>query len=225
MNKLKFTISMLAITLLFSCSNPLDTVYVKDSDPKDNKEVFESLELEQRKLLFAAVMRSSFDKEFEVEGKTFGEIIESQKEYNIEKERKEAEREAKEEQLRKEREAKLMALRNSVDVIVTGKRFNNAEYSWDEALIYTFSVNNKAEKDIKALKGAIIINDQFDKELQRLGFEYEKPLLKGEQKEVTYQYGIGISAKDKIKSVKLEDTKILWEPEIVIFSDGEQLSL
>lgn len=99
------------------------------------------------------------------------------------------------------------------------------EYDYQEFITYRFILNNKSKKTIRAIKGGVTFTNIFDEEIQTLKFVYDQPIKSGQQ--ITYNattdYNQFIDEDRTLRSKKLEDLKVIWKPEKIIFEDGTTL--
>jgi hypothetical protein len=99
----------------------------------------------------------------------------------------------------------------------------------DENLVVTFGYQNNTQRDISGVKGRISVRDLFGDQLCGLAISNDNTIPAGKRATWTcsrsVQYGLGDN-KDR-KFAELDDSKykILWEPQMIVFSDGTKLEL
>jgi len=145
--------------------------------------------------------------------------IERNKKYT-EAEQKALAEKAKKEEEEEEEEARIKKLTESVIVSCFEKSF--AEYDYQEYITYKFVIQNKSEKEIRAVKGSISFTNLFDDEIKSLSFLYDQPI--GSEKEVNWNaqtdYNQFMDDDVSLKNKDLKDIKVVWKPEKIIFADG-----
>ncbi|WP_452598672.1 hypothetical protein, partial [Pontimicrobium sp. MEBiC01747] len=84
---------------------------------------------------------------------------------------------------------------------------------------------NKTEKDIRAFKGSISIQDLFDTEIKSINLTIDDPIKAGETFKGTYtsDYNQFRAEDTRLKSKDMDDLKVVWTPEKIIFTDGTTL--
>lgn len=208
---------LLITLLLYSCSTPLDKQYNEDTLAEDAKELKESGELDEKEaeILAGWIVRSKLKGE-DLEGKTYGEIIEEAKNYK-------KEQEELAERTKKEEEEKRQLLGSVLTVAMYDKGYEELRYQ--EYLTYSLAFKNNSEKDIRAFKGAIVINDLFDSEIKSINLTIDDPIPAGETFRATYttDYNQFRDEDSRLRSKKMEDLKVVWTPEKIIFADGSTL--
>ena len=102
-----------------------------------------------------------------------------------------------------------------------------AEYSYQEYITYTFTFKNKTDRDIAGVKGTVTFYDMFDEKIRGLDLSYDKGIKAG--KTINYKaqtsYNQFLSEDKKLNNTELSKIKVTWEPEQLIFSDGEKVLL
>ncbi|WP_299444101.1 hypothetical protein [uncultured Aquimarina sp.] len=99
------------------------------------------------------------------------------------------------------------------------------EYDYEEFITYKFLIENKSNKDIRAIKGNIVFTNLFGDKINTLSFVYDDPIKSGRKNNynATTDYNQFIEEDRALKNKDLKDLKIIWEPLKVIFSDGTTL--
>jgi hypothetical protein len=151
-----------------------------------------------------------------LEGKTYSEIIQAAKDYKAEQ-RELAEKTILEEENKRQR------LGNALTVAMYDKGFE--KYDYQDYLTYSFAFENKTDKDIRAFKGSISIQDLFDSEIKTISLTIDDPIGVGETFKSTYttDYNQFMDEDKRLRNKDMEDLKILWTPEKIIFKDGSTL--
>jgi len=215
MNKLVLTLSLIGI--LISCSGPLDKNYNEETLEEDAKEIKKAGDLteEEAQMMAGWIIRAKM-KDKKLEGKTYSEILEEAKDYK--KEQEELAEKAK-----KEEEEKRQRLGSSLTVAMYDKGYE--EYDYQEYLIYSFAFENKTKKDIRAFKGSISIQDLFDTEIKSINLTIDDPIKARETFKGTYttEYNQFRDEDTRLKGKDMDDLKVVWTPEKIIFADGSTL--
>ncbi len=213
----KTVLIFLVAILTFSCSTPLDKKYSEETFETDAKEIKESGKLSEEDAFIMAgwIMRSKLKGE-NLEGKTYNEIIEEAKDYK-------KEQELLAEKAKLEEEEKRQRLGSALTVAMYDKGFE--KYDYQEYLTYSLAFENKTEKDIRAFKGSISIQDLFDTEIKSINLTIDDPIKAGETFKGTYttDYNQFRDEDSRLKSKDMDDLKVVWTPEKIIFADGTTL--
>ncbi|MBL4745873.1 MAG: hypothetical protein JKY08_05855 [Flavobacteriaceae bacterium] len=213
----KSLIFTLLCALIVSCSTPLDKKYNEDNFASDAKEIKESGNLSNDDALMMAgwIMKAKFSGE-NLEGKTYKEIITEAKDYK-------KEQEALAVKVKLEEEEKRQRLSSVLTVAMYNKGYE--EHSYQKYLTYSFAFENKSDKDIRAFKGVISIQDLFDSEIKSISLTIDDPIKAGGVFKNTYTTNYNqFSDKDsRLKGKDMDDLKVVWTPEKIIFIDGSTL--
>lgn len=224
---------ILIITVLFltGCNNPMSKVYNEEGFMLDMVEVRESEGEETAKKITSYVlqqsMKGAFNKDAEnmLVGKTYAELLKQSDDYDAEMKAKEEEEKRLAEEEEKRRKEIALKISESLTFALTKKGF--AEYSYQEYITYTFTFKNKTNRNIAGVKGTVTFFDMFDEKIQSLSLSYDDGIKAG--KTVNYKaqtdYNQFVSEDKKLKNTELSKIKVTWEPEQLIFSDGEKIIL
>jgi len=220
MKKLVLVVCM--IGLLISCTAPLDKKFNKETSFEDLKSIKEEVDSSDYKLLSGSLLRLAFKGE-SIEGMTYSDILEDGKEWKAEQDRLEAEQKALAEKIKKEEEERTKRLNDVLTVALYKKGFS--KYNYQEYITYSIAFENKSDRDIRALKGVLTINDLFDTKIKGISLTIDDPIKAGTTYKDSYttDYNQFKSEDSTLKSKDLDDLKIVWTPEKIIFSDGTTL--
>tara|TARA_Y100000588_G_scaffold384159_1_gene474856 strand:+ start:328 stop:978 length:651 start_codon:yes stop_codon:yes gene_type:complete len=207
----------LLIVLTIACSTPLDRKYSEETLETDAKEIKESGNLSEDEALMMVgwIMRAKLNGT-ELEGKTYGEILKEAKDYK-------QEQELLAEKAKLEEEEKRQRLGSALTVAMYNKGYD--EHDYQEYLTYSLAFENKTEKDIRAFKGSISIQDLFDTEIKTINLTIDDPIIAGETFKGTYttDYNQFRDEDVRLKNKDMDDLKVVWTPEKIIFTDGSTL--
>ncbi|WP_111682823.1 hypothetical protein [Winogradskyella tangerina] len=202
---------------IFSCSSPLDRKYNEETFENDAKEIKESGNLSEQDALIMAgwIMKSKLNGG-NLEGMTYGEILKEAKDYK-------KEQEVLAEKVKLEEEDKRHRLGQALIVAMYDKGYE--EYNYQDYLTYSLAFENKTEKDIRAFKGSISIQDLFDSEIKSINLTIDDPIKAGSTFKGTYttDYNQFRDEDVRLKNKDIADLKVVWIPQKIIFSDGSTL--
>ena len=228
---MKKIVTLLIAVIFLSCNNPMSKVYTEDGFMLDMVELRESNGEETAKKITAYIMqqalKSSIDKESEniLVGKTYAELVKQADDYDAEMKAKEEEEKRLAEEEEKRRKEIALKISESLTFALTKKGF--AEYSYQEYIKYTFTFKNKTDRDISGVKGLVTFYDMFDEKITSLRLSYDDGIKAG--KTINYKaqtdYNQFKSEDNKLKNTELSKIKVTWEPEQLIFNDGEKVLL
>jgi len=209
----------LGITLLISCSSPMDKKYNQETAGEDIVAIRGELDSSKIKLLAGSIIRLKLQDK-QLEEMTYAEILKEGEKWKEEKEKKEAEQKALAEKAAKEEAKRIKKLSEAVTVSCFEKDF--IEYNYEEYITYKFVIKNKSDKNIRAVKGGITFTNLFDDEINSLNFVYDQPIEAG--REITWNAQTDYNQfKDEDKTLRNKDLKVVWKPEKIIFEDGTSL--
>ncbi len=200
----------------------LDMVEIRESE---NEETVKNITTYIMQEAMRDALKDDDKKENNLIGKSYKELlIQADK---LAAEIKEKEEEEKRLKLEEERRRKEIYLKISESITFALTKKGYSEYNYQDYITYTFTFENKSNKDILGVKGSVTFYDIFDEKIKSLSLSYDNGIESG--KIVNYRaqtdYNQFISDDKKLKDTELNKLKVVWEPEQLIFSDGEKISL
>lgn len=203
------------ISLIFiSCKGPLGKTY----DPVTYQEDIESIrqsnivseddiELLTNYMLIAKLAGNDFQE------KTYGEILDRIKEI-----RKSTGDKNESEKL--EQESKRIRLSAVLSVKLSEKDFTKVDGK--DCFVYTVTFQNTSIQNIKMVVGSFSINDLLDKEIKKIDILLDENLKANSALKKTFTVGYNHSDENdkRIRTKKLVDVRVLWNPEKIIFENG-----
>lgn len=214
---MKNLILISVLALLTACSGPLDKKYSEETFKEDANEIRESGKLKEDDagIMAAWILRSKLRDE-NLEDKTYKEILAEAKDYK--KEQETLAQRAKEEE-----EEKRQKLGAALTVAMYDKGYQEQDYQ--KFLTYSLAFENKSNKEIRAFKGSISIQDLFDSEIKSISVTIDDQIPAGEIFKGTYttEYNQFRDEDTRLKNKDLDNLKVVWTPEKIIFTDGSTL--
>ena len=228
---MKKIVTLLIAAIFLSCSNPMSKVYTEEGFMLDMVEIRESNGEETATKITAYIMqqalKSSFDEEAEnmLVGKTYSELVKQSDDYEAQMKAKEEEEKRLAEEEKKRRKEIALKISESLTFAITKKGF--AKTNYQEYITYTFTFKNKTDRDIAGVKGSVTFYDMFDEKIKSLNLSYDDGIKANKtiNYKATTDYNQFKSEDKKLKNTELSKIKVSWEPEQLIFSDGEKVSL
>ena len=217
MKHFSLLVTLSAILLLISCSNPLNRKYSDKTLEDDAKAIKESKKVndDDAELLGAYIMRAKLTNE-NIEGVTYAEMLKKAK--NIKAEQKAlADKTAKEESEKRQR------LGSAINAALYDIGYQKADF--DDYIVYNMAFENKSGKDIKAVKGSLLITDLFDKEIKRINIVFDNGVKANETFKTSYttDYNQFMEDDKSLRSKSMNEIKFVWTPEKILFEDGTAL--
>lgn len=225
MRKTIFTLTIAGLLFtLTSCNNPLNKKYNEDNLDKDLKEIVESKKADTTDMGYIAmyIMRAKMLGE-KLEGKTYNDILENAKELRKKAEKEEAEAKALADKVAKEEQEKREMFGKILTVALYDKGYYKGD--WEDYLTYEVAYENKGNKDIKAVKGSLLITDLFDQKIKAINLVEDEGIPAGKivKRSYTTDYNQFLDEDTRLISKSIKDIKVVWTPEKIIFGDGTTL--
>lgn len=238
-------IILLCSIILVACSSPKDTPLPRELETMDSiKLSMEKLTPEERELATGYIMRHTIGAKLGglfggkegpgiPEGMTLGKAIDEQRKFKADAVLEEAKQQALKVKLQAEREAMLKPMREAITVTLVSKEIETEHgYSgmvMDEKLKVTFGYKNNSGKDIAGVKGRISVKDLFGDELSAFQVSNDSTIKAGQS--ITWagsrsvRFSMGSNEDRKLAALGDDKFKVVWEPQVIVFSDGTKLTI
>lgn len=216
-------IYVLLLALFASCSSSvMNKPYSEKTLQEDMVEIKKELSEEDFEILTGYILLAAFTEEKNL-GKTYNDLLKEGQEMQAEADKQEAEAKALAEKAKAAELDRIKRLGDALTVSLFEKGF--LEHSYSEYITYKFALENKTEKNIKAFKGKVLFRDLFDEDIYELGLTFDDglPANYSGNWDVMSDYNQFMDADVLLKSKGIEDMKITWVPEKIIFEDGTTL--
>lgn len=217
---------------IIGCSNPKSTQIPSDPDKwSELKPQIEKLSEEEQQLLAQFLMRKSMGKIVGGNGietgTTIGDAIQEQKKWLDEKKAQEqAETELKA-KIEAEKKAKLAEINKIITVALIKKEGASSFGSSIDNIDIELAFQNKGNKDISAIKGITHFNDVFGDNIKSINLSYDDGVKANST--ATYNgsihYNQFMDEDKKLLNTDLNKLKFIFEPQIILFSDGTKLDI
>lgn len=169
-------------------------------------------------------------------GTTVADAIQTQKDWQAATEKRQAEEKAIKEQkaaeekaLQEKITAERAAIKQRIDSAITVTVLNTylQKVKYNENQIIEIGIENKGAKDITGIKGTVHFIDIFDKDVGQISFGYDDGLKAGATTTWTGSRDYNQFLDEHKAIAQLEKGKYTsrFEPEMIVFSDGEKLSM
>jgi hypothetical protein len=244
----KLTLLALAL-MLAACSGPKDTVLPREMQKMDSiAPAMRMLTDEERKLVSGYMMRHTFGpnptlgslllsgKGFNApadipEGMTIGKAIEEQRKFRDDASAEEVKQAALKAKLEADREAIRKPMRDAVTVTLVSKtlKTNPSMGAMGDRLEVVFGYKNNTSKDIAGVKGRVTVKDLFGDHISTFPLSYDTTLPAGQSQTSTggrmlFSFGGG-SDDRRLSTLDADKYRVVWEPQIIVFTDGTKLSV
>lgn len=224
-NTLLSAVAAMAL-LVSSCANPMSKAYSEATVSEDIKAIKEAgkLDTTQQQLLMMYMLRAKLTNESLV-GTTYQEMLTKAEALKAKNDKEEAEQKALAAKSAAEEEARTKLLRDVAAVTVFNKGFHEKDVEngdFEDYITFSVAIQNKSTKDIRAITGQLVFNDLFDKTIKRINITNDTGVKAGQ----TLKYGSGMDYNQfmdedqLLRSKSLDNMKIVWMPEKVLFADG-----
>ena len=207
--------SILFLVFLFSCNNPLSKTYsIKTYDAdmqqirESNKVSYDDIELLTKYIIVSQLAGN------DMQGESYEDILDKIK--AIRKSNT-----AQNDQLQMEKEMKRERMSSVATIGLLEKKISSVDNK--DWITYTITFHNISPKNINIIVGSISINDLLERQIKKIDILLDEELIKNGkvQKKIRVAYNPADENDQRIRSKDLTDLRIEWNPERIIFTDGE----
>jgi hypothetical protein len=227
---------LIAVFLLVGCGDPKNTVIPQEMSKWDSelKDSIAKLSEADRNVFGAYLIRAKLGEVFGgggiPNGMTIGQAIEAQKKWQAELAAKEAEEKALKEKVERERAEMRKTVDEALTVAVVDLYMRPSDWQsgrYQDQQIIELAIKNKGRKDISGINGSVRFINMFDKEVGSIGFSYEDGIRAGEMKTWTgaRDFNQFIPEHKAIANLRGSKFRSVFEPAVIVFSDGTKLTL
>lgn len=158
-------------------------------------------------------------------GMTIGGMIDEQRKWVEDEKVREAAEKDRVAKAKAEEEQQRKRLLDAISLTVFEKSFEHADYQ-DYVQIRT-RYENTSGKEIRGFQGAIVFSDLFGTEILPFRISEDQPLGVGEVKRQgwTLKFNQFIDKHVKLRDTQLQNMKVEWKPQIILFADGTSLKV
>lgn len=236
---------VLFCAFLVSCSDVHETLLPQNLEEMESiKPAMEKLSPEERELATGYIVRHTLAAKLQgafsgvdgtgiPEGMTLGAAIENQRSFIAERKAEEQRQAKLKAELQARREAAIKPLMAAVTVTLVSKELVS-EHGYggmlmDELLVVTFGYKNNTPKDISGVKGYVSIQDLFGDEISGFAISNDTTIPSGQsiawQGSRSVKYAFGDNDDRKLAGLEDSKYKVIWKPQVVVFTDGSKLEL
>lgn len=214
-----------AMLVCSSCSNIKNEKVTDENKDKILNQISTSKDLTdgERQLLAAYVVRQNIGNIFGggkpglPTGKTAGEMIAEQRQWAAQ----EKTEEDRQKQLAAAVAAKQAEMRNVIGVALYLFATHEEGDDLTQYVEVGYAYENRSTKDVRAFEGEVAFKDILENDLARLRLKILTPLKAGQKTSVTERHSLSyLGGLGDLRGKKLEDVKIAWRPQKILFADG-----
>lgn len=205
----------------------------------DNQEKFMdeirdyTLTVGESQALYGYIMRNGMaaglaGKKMNLAGKTIGDIIKEQQEWQAAEDKRKTEEERLAAEAKAREEAAAKRLREALMCSVYKKDFQKADFmsgQYKDFLSLGIALKNKSGKDIRAFKGKFVVDDLLGDHLFDFELSATETLKAGLDGTASWswEYNQFNNKLTTVKNTPVKDLKITWVPSQILFVDGSKL--
>lgn len=221
----KILLFILLFGISWGCTSVMDEKFISSGDyilfVAKNKEKMGLSESEMKTLGKYILQASMQDKEAELVGKSYKEILSIATKEQEEKAAAKAKAEA-------EAKAKAEAMEATIRITLTEKGYvpsNINQLRMESYITFSFLVENLSEKDINAFNGVIEFQDLLGEEILSLKYTFDEGIKAGTNltEERSIEYNKYESTHKNFYSKKVNQIKTIFKGNKILFADGTTL--
>jgi hypothetical protein len=223
---------------LLACRDPKDVLLPRDLEELESiKPAMQKLTPQERDLAAEYIARHTVGAKLGgllggqkgagiPEGMTLGRAIEEQRKFAVDRVLEKA-------KLQANRDAALKSMQEALTVTLASKEITTKRGLYglvtDDKLRVTFGCRNNTKKDISGFRGYALIEDFLGEELSEVPISNDATILAGQTATWVGARPVhegALRRKDRrLAELSNDKCKVVWRPEVIVFSDGTKLNL
>jgi hypothetical protein len=191
------------------------------------------LTADEVRLLIAYQIRQGAAKAFggspeDPTGKTIGALIDSQRKFEADAEAKQKESDRLASEAKAKQDALAAELSKTIQFTVYDKGFvasNPYSGRYEDYVTIKCAYENKGTKDVRAFRGGVEFSDLFGKPIFSTSVTIQDPVKAGQKGtwDGVIKYNQFQDSHVALRGASMENMKIRWVPQSIIFSDGSTI--
>jgi hypothetical protein len=161
-------------------------------------------------------------------GKTVGEVIAEERKLQTDAKAKEEEQKRLAAEAKAKADAMAAQMREAIALTVFDKGFtpsNPIGGRFEDYITLKCAYENKSGRDVRAFTGSVQFTDLFGKEIFTTHLTISDPIGAGQKStwEGAIKYNQFIGTHQALRNASLDNMKIVWLPDEILFADGSKL--
>lgn len=212
------------------CAGIKGTQVTSESLDQTAVQVHQSSLSDEDKSAFDEVKARADNGEYDVTGKTVGQIIADQEAYDADQKAQREKAEALAAQVQQRHDDSVRNLKKVLTVALVGKDFHSADYmngEYQDEITFELAFKNNGLKSIRAIKGKLDFRNLLGDSIYSATFEHDISIGPGQA--VSWDGSLDFNQFDNAL-VQLRDTavhsiRLDWEPSEILFGDSTKLEV
>ena len=216
------------MALLSGCSGIKGSQVTTETLDQVAVQVHQSNLSDADKSAFDEIKARADNGEYDVTGKTVGQLISDQEAYDADQQAQHDKAVALAAQIKQQHDASVRSLRDALTVALISKGFHNADImsgDYQDAITFELAFRNNSNKAIRATKGTLDFRNLLGDSIYSAAFEPELSIAPGHS--VLFDGSIDFSPYDSslvaLRDASFASIRLDWEPSVILFGDGSKM--
>ncbi len=226
------------LTWVLGCSNPRNERLPTDvktwSQNERLRKAIQKLPEPDKELLAAYAMRQGTASLFGAgsipEGTTVEQAIETQRHWEAEQEKREAEGKLLAAKVNAEKEAQRRLMDSVLTAAVTHMEFIKSDFHaerYEDTIALELAFQNKSDRNLRGIKGAVRFSNMFGDHIKTINIALDDGIAAGKtlQWPGSVRYNQFRDEDRKLATTPLDKLKVEWLPTTYLFADGTSMNM
>ena len=229
----RFVTALLAIvllTFLAGCAGVKGTQVTSEGLDQTAVQVHQSGLSDEDKAAFDEIKARADDGEYDVTGKTVGQLISDQEAYDADQKAQREKAAALAAQIKQRHDDSVHALQRTLTVALVDKGYHDADVmngDYQDSITFELAFRNNGSKPIRAVKGTLDFKNLLGDMIYSANFEHSIDIAPGQS--ISWDGSLDFNQYEdslvQLRDAQLRNIRLDWEPEEVLFSDGTRMEI
>ena len=185
---------------------------------------------DQDKTAFDEIKARADDGEYDVTGKTVGQLISDQEAYDADQKAQREKAAALAAQIKQRHDDSVHALQRTLTVALVDKGYHDADVmngDYQDSITFELAFRNNGSKPIRAVKGTLDFKNLLGDMIYSANFEHSIDIAPGQS--ISWDGSLDFNQYEdslvQLRDAQLRNIRLDWEPEEVLFSDGTRMEI
>ena len=223
-------LAIVLLTFLAGCAGVKGTQVTSEGLDQTAVQVHQSGLSDQDKTAFDEIKARADDGEYDVTGKTVGQLISDQEAYDADQKAQREKAAALAAQIKQRHDDSVHALQRTLTVALVDKGYHDADVmngDYQDSITFELAFRNNGSKPIRAVKGTLDFKNLLGDMIYSANFEHSIDIAPGQS--ISWDGSLDFNQYEdslvQLRDAQLRNIRLDWEPEEVLFSDGTRMEI
>jgi hypothetical protein len=229
-SQMRHLLAVVLLSVCVSCAGIKGAQVTAEGLDQTAVQVHQSNISDQDKAAFDEVKARADNGEYDVTGKTVGQIISDQEAYDADQKAQRDKAAALAAQIKQRHDDSVRALESVLTVALVDKGFHEADVmngDYQDQITFELAFRNNGSKSIRAVKGTLGFRNLLGDMIYSANFEHSVDIAPGQI--ASWSGSLDFNQFDnslvQLREAQIHNIRLDWEPEEILFSGGNRMEV